>query len=153
MDRRSIFLQAIKGTDGQVNVGYLFLFKVLRMFWFELAVMTVGAVAAMYASWPKPDDMVKVLSAYGVAVGIVASANFLTALTGIAAFLWGDSRAAPQATTTTTTTTAAPIVPVIAPVDGTKTLAPQIEQADVGKSVVIEPAAVRVAELKAKKGK
>ena len=137
MDRRSIFLQAIKGTDGQVNVGYLFLFKVMRTFWFELGIMTVGAIVAMYAAWPKPDDMVKVLSAYGTAVGIVAAANFATALTGIAAFLWGDSRAAPQATTTTTTTTPVPIIPI--PADA-KTLAPQIEQADVGSSVVIEPA-------------
>lgn len=115
MNREAIFLSAIRDRDGTVNVGYLFLFKVMKTFWFELGVMTAGAAIAFYAAWPKPDEMVKVLSAYGTAVGIVAGANFATSLTGIAAFLWGDRPQTGTATTTTTTTAIAPAAAIPAP--------------------------------------
>jgi len=154
MTGEQIFLSAIRDRDGTVNVGYLFLFKVMRTFWVELAVMTIGATIAMYAAWDDTDEMVKVLSAYGTAVGIVASANFLTALTGIAAFLWGDRTPAGTATTTTTTTATAPVpaAPVAAPVvpaapvpaaaliaaaGGVEPLHPKIGEDDVGKSVAL----------------
>lgn len=115
MNREAIFLSAIKDRDGTVNVGYLFLFKVMRTFWFELGVMTLGAGIAMFAAWDDVDDMVKVLSAYGIAVGIVAAANFTTSLTGIGVFLWGDRPQTGTATTTTTTTAIAPAAAIPAP--------------------------------------
>lgn len=115
MNSEQIFLSAIKDRDGTVNVGYLMLFKVMRTFWFELGMMTAGAAIAFYSAWPKPDDMVKILSAYGTAVGIVAAANFTTSLVGIAAFLWGDRPVAGTATTTTTTTATAPVAAAAIP--------------------------------------
>lgn len=101
--REDIYLSAMRGADGTINVGYLVLFRSGRAVILVCALMAAGAVVQSYFAEKHAfpfDDLGKgialILAAYGVQLG------------AIGAFLWGDSKQAPVVTQTTTQTTTVP---------------------------------------------
>lgn len=92
MNRESIYLSAIRDRDGTVNVGYLILFRMLRLLVGVVIFMCAVGAFAVYKEQTTA-TVVAVLGALGTAIGIAAGGMFSTAIAAIAAFLWGDSRA------------------------------------------------------------
>jgi hypothetical protein len=101
--REDIYLSAMRGVDGTINVGYLVLFRSGRAVIIICAIMTAGAIVQAYF------DPLHVFpfDALGKGIGLILAAYGLE-LGSIGAFLWGDSKQAPIATTTTTQTTTVP---------------------------------------------
>lgn len=97
-DPISIYQSAILNADGTINSGYVVLFKIIRVWLALVGVITLAGVLTFYVAWQETvgrvDALIKVLTWYGVAIGTVSSAIFVTSLPGIAAFIWSDSHMA-----------------------------------------------------------
>ena len=89
--RTQLFHSAIVNADGTVNIGYLTLFRLLRMLFI---VVTVECLLAVFGAWIKPDKTVDIIQALGIAVGATCGGGFGAALAACGVFLWGDSHTA-----------------------------------------------------------
>jgi hypothetical protein len=94
VNRRQIFLSAIRGADGTVNVGYLVLIRSGQAVIVVIATLIAGAFADMFRS---PFGSFPLL-ALGQAIACVLGA-YAGLLAAVGAFLWGDSNG-PQSPTT-----------------------------------------------------
>jgi hypothetical protein len=88
--RRDIYLSAIK-ADGTVNVGYLVMFKALRVM---IGGVVVASLIAIYAVWTSAAAASEILRSYGYGTGAIAG-GFATTLGAIGLFMWGDSHTPP----------------------------------------------------------
>lgn len=118
MKNSHIFLSAIS-QKGDINVGYLVLLRsgqicagvIVAMvcgsimeFWFGETVVTVGGITTTTR------HAFNIL-ALGQGIGLVLAAYGGALLTGVATFLWGDSKTPTPALTQTTTQTTVATVP------------------------------------------
>lgn len=98
----SVFRQAIRGTDGLVDVGYL------ALFW-GLIGWSVGVVfivcVSTYAIWrvQSPEKASEIITSAGLAIASV-SGGFATMLGAVGLFRAGDKEKHPQPPVVTTTT-------------------------------------------------
>lgn len=106
MNRNDLYLSAMRGADGTINVGYLVLFRAGRFVIIVCASLLAGALVEMYYSPTHAfrmgelgDAIAKIIGAFGVL------------LAALGAYLWGDSKQTAPASITTTTTTATDAMP------------------------------------------
>ncbi len=99
MDRNDIYLQAMRGADGTINVAYLVLFRAGRAVITICAMMVAGSFVEMYFS---KEHLFRV-DALGTAIAALIAA-FGVLLAALGAYLWGDSKQVPVASTTTSIT-------------------------------------------------
>lgn len=116
MGREDIYLSAMRGADGTINVGYLVLFRSGRAVILICAAMVAGAFLEMYFS---PTHQFRV-DALGTAIAALVAA-FGVLLAALGAYLWGDSKQVPVASTTTALTKVEPMEAPNADIAQTKT--------------------------------
>jgi len=104
--REDIYLSAMRGADGTINVGYLVLFRAGRAVIVACFLLFVGGFIEMYYSQTHTfrmnevgDAVAKIIGAFGIL------------LAAVGAYLWGDSKQQPVATFQQTTTTSEPAKP------------------------------------------
>lgn len=98
LNSRDLYLQAMTGADGTINVGYLVLFRAGRFVIIICSLILAGAFVEMYQSKEHVfrmaevgDAIAKIIAAFGVLLG------------ALGVYLWGDAKqqAGPGTTTTT----------------------------------------------------
>lgn len=119
MNSRQIFMSAITDDKGQVNVGYLVLLRSGQVCAGVIIAMVLGSIMEFWlGETTTVTNGVSVTVKHvfnilllGQGIGLVLGAYGGALLTGMAAFLYSDSRAAPPAMVQTTTSTTTATVP------------------------------------------
>lgn len=101
VNRQDLYLQAIRGADGTINVGYLVLFRAGRFVIIVCSVIVCSGFAEMYYA----DKHVYPIAAVAEGVAKIVAA-FGVLLAALGAYLWGDSKQQPLPPSTITTVTA-----------------------------------------------
>lgn len=122
MKNIDIFLSAITGK-GDVNVGYLVMLRGAQVCGLIIACIVLGETGEFIwgESTTTVGGVVTVTKhvfntmRLAQATGLVVTAYGLTFLTGVAAFMWGDSHNTPPAMVQTTTSTTTATVPQAGP--------------------------------------
>jgi len=97
----NLFDSAVRGTDGEVDAGYLALFCLMVVVLGVIPLMCLGALVQM---WKSPTHLFDVQS-LGIGVGAVCT-GFAAAIGGVGAFRMGDKPRAPVVTPSSVTATA-----------------------------------------------
>lgn len=111
MNSNDIYLQAMRGSNGTINVGYLVLFRSGRA-----VIIICFAILAMgvYSIATEKTNTAPIIHETGIAIAAIIAA-FGVLLGAVGAFLWGDSKQTTQVGTATTTTTTTATTPNIVP--------------------------------------
>lgn len=118
MKERDIFLSAIKGNDGAVNVGYLMLIRGGEVAAFVVLCLVAGSVLEFWMG-ETTTTVAAVVTTTRHVFNVVALATGIAYVMGafgaytaaVGAFLWGDSRTPQQAVTRSTFETSTPALP------------------------------------------
>lgn len=113
MNREDVYLQAMRGADGTINVGYLVLFRSGRA---VIIICALIVAAGFVEMWHSPTHAYPIAAVTDGIAKLIAAFGVLLAALG--AYLWGDSKQMPTATykQTTETTEPAPAPPPPHPV-------------------------------------
>lgn len=100
MKREDIYLQAMRGVDGQINVGYLVLFRAGSA---TIAICFALLLMGVYGIFIEHANTAAIIESTGKGIGVVLGGFALT-LGAVGAFLWGDSKQMPPVPSTTIAT-------------------------------------------------
>ena len=91
MNRQDLYLSAMRGADGTINVGYLVLFRSGRA---VIIVCFVILALGIYSIFVEHSNTAAILGAVGDAIAKIIGA-FGILLAALGAYLWGDSKQLP----------------------------------------------------------
>lgn len=100
MKTESVFRSAIKGSDGEVDAGYLSLFWTMAA---TVSSVPIIVIAGAVSAFGHPEQAGAILQGTGVAIGAVCTGAGVV-IGAVGAFRLGDTKHAPPTMTTTTIT-------------------------------------------------